>query len=369
MEDVSRLSQDPSPAARVGTAAKLAQQFKTSSFSPAEMKLAEQIFMVMARDAEVRVREALAANLKHNPHLPHEVAVALAKDVDSVALPVLSVSDVLTADDLVQIVKSQGTPSRLDAIAGRKQVDATVSAAIVDVASENVVAKLLANPGADFAEPTLHKVVDKFGDSENIQGPLVHRNVLPVTVAERLVTRVAEHLRAHLLASHKISPELALDLVLNSRERATVGIAMGVSEAGLVALVTQLKDNNRLTGSLVLRAICMGNLRFFEHAVASLTGIPVGNARILIHDPGRRGLVTTWTKAGLPTSLLPAIQSALDVVVHTELDVDDPDRYSRRIIERILTQYEKIGVEFADDDLEYLLAKVNQLPATQQSVH
>ncbi len=371
MDDVNRLAQDPSPVTRAGTAAKLAQQFNTASFSPTELKLAEQIFRVMVRDAEVRVREALAANLKHNPLLPHDVTVALAKDVDSVALPVLSASDVLTAEDLVQIVQSQGTPARLDAIAGRAEVEAEVSAAIVDIGSESVVAKLLSNPGADFAEPTLHKVVDKFGDSDAIQGPLVHRNVLPVTVAERLVTHVAEHLRAHLLAKHKISADLALDLILQSRERATVGLAMGVSEAGLAALVGQLKDNGRLTGSLVLRGVCMGNLRFFEHAVAALAGLAVGNTRVLIHDPGHRGLATVWGKASLPPSYLPAVQAALDVVKQTELDgLDmDPERYSRRIIERILTQYEKLGVEFNDDDLEYLLAKVSQLPAASVSVH
>jgi uncharacterized protein (DUF2336 family) len=371
MDDVNRLAQDPSPATRAGTAAKLAQQFNTASFSPAELKLAEQIFRIMARDAEVRVREALSLNLKHNPLLPHDVAVALAKDVDSVALPVISVSEVLTPEDLVQIVKSQGTPSRLEAIAGRKEVDARVSAAIVDVGSENIVAKLLANPGAAFAEPTLHKVVDKFGGSAAIQAPLVHRNVLPVTIAERLVTHVADHLRAHLLSNHKISPDLALEIVLQSRERATVGLAMGVSESALASLVRQLSENNRLTASLALRAICMGNLRLFEHAVAALAHVPVGNTRVLIHDPGRRGLTTVWAKAGLPASYLPAVQAALDVVVQTELDgLDlDSERYSRRIIERVLTQYEKIGVEFSDDDLEYLLAKVNQLPPASLNVH
>ncbi len=375
MDDVNRLTQDPSPATRAGTAAKLAQQFNASAFSPAEMKLAEEIFRVMVRDAEVRVREALSANLKHNPLLPHDVAVSLAKDVESVALPVLSVSEVLTADDLVQIVKSQGSPDRLDAIAGaiagRKQVDASVSAAIVDTGSEAAVVKLLGNPGADLNEPTLHKVVDKFGDSAAIQDPLVHRNVLPVTVAERLLTHVAEHLRAHLLSNHKISPDVALDIILQSRERATVGLAMGVSEAGLAALVIQLKDNRRLTGSLVLRALCMGNLRFFEHAVAVLIGIPVANARVLIHDPGRLGLENAWSKANLPPSYLPAVQAALDVVAQTGLDgLDaDPERYSRRIIERVLTQYESLGVEFTDDDLEYLLAKVGQMPPASRVVH
>ena len=371
MADVNRLTQDPSPVARAGTAVNLAQQFNADGFNPTELKLAEEIFRIMARDAEVRVREALSVSLKHNPLLPHDVAVSLARDVESVALPVLSASEVLTGDDLVQIVQGQGSPGRLDAIAGRKQITAAVAAAIVDVGSERVVAKLLANPGADLSEPTLHKVVDKFGDSEAVQGPLVHRNVLPVTVAERLVTRVAEHLRAHLLSNHKISPDLALDIILQSRERATVGLAMGVDDSGLAALASQLKANGRLTGSLVLRAVCMGNLRFFEHAIAALAEIAPGNARILIHDPGHRGLETVWAKAGLLAPYLPVVRAALDVVAQTELDglALDSERYARRIIERVLTQYETLGINFNDEDLEYLLAKVVQLPAITGTVH
>ncbi|MCA0199584.1 MAG: DUF2336 domain-containing protein [Proteobacteria bacterium] len=371
MEDVNLLKKDPSPAVRAGTAAKLAQQFNASAFAPAELALAEQIFRLMVRDAEVRVREALSANLRANPRLPHDVAVSLARDVDSVALPILSASEVLTAEDLLQIIASQGSPSRLDAIAGRREVDARVSDAIVQNGSETVVAKLLANPGAAIAEPTFHKVVDKFGHSEAVQEPLVHRDALPITIVERLVTRVAEHLRTHLLSTHKISSDIALELILQTRERATVGLAMGVSEESLKALVAQLQDNNRLTGSIVLRAICMGNLRFFEHALARLAALPVDNARALIHDPGSRGLQTIWTKARLPDAGYPAAQAALSVIAQTELDGRDldPERYSRRIIERILTQYENIGVEFDNDDLEYLLAKVAQVPAASLAVH
>lgn len=371
MEDVKQLKTDPSPAVRAGTAAKLAQHFNAIPFAPAELALAEQIFRIMVRDAEVRVREALSANLRANPRLPHDVAVALARDVDSVALPILSASDVLTADDLLQIISSQGSLSRLDAIAGRKEVDARVSDAIVQNGSETVVAKLLANPGAAIAEPTLHKVVDKFGHSEAVQAPLVHRDALPITIAERLVTRVAEHLRTHLLSHHKVSADIALELILQSRERATVGLAMGVSEESLKALVSQLQANNRLSGSLVVRAVCMGNLRFFEHALAALAGLPIDNTRLLIHDPGDKGLRTVWAKTRLPEASYPAVHAALTVIAQTELDGRDldPERYSRRIIERILTQYESVGIQFDNDDLEYLLAKVTQIPAASLAVH
>ena len=182
---------------------------------------------------------------------------------------------------------------------------------------------------------------------------------------------MAEHLRTHLLSHHKVSADIALELILQSRERATVGLAMGVSEESLKALVSQLQANNRLSGSLVVRAVCMGNLRFFEHALAALAGLPIDNTRLLIHDPGDKGLRTVWAKTRLPEGSYPAVHAALTVIAQTELDGRDldPERYSRRIIERILTQYESVGIQFDNDDLEYLLAKVTQIPAASLSVH
>ena len=48
----------------------------------------------------------------------------------------------------------------------------------------------------------------------------------------------------------------------------------------------------------------------------------------------------------------------MDVARETE---NDRERYSRRMIERILTQYGNLGVEFDSDDLEYLLTNMGQL--------
>jgi uncharacterized protein (DUF2336 family) len=371
VEDVKRLANDPSPSARVGTAAKLAQEFATGNFSASELQLAEGIFRIMVKDAEVRVREALSANLKTNPNVPRDIAVTLAQDVASVSMPILSFSDVLTTDDLMQIIASQNDAAKMEAIAGRKHVPASVADALVDQGNEKVVAKLVSNDGAELAEKTLHKVVDKFGDVEAIQGPLVHRAELPVTITERILTHVAEHLRTHLLTKHQISSDMALDLVLQTRERATVGLAMGVTDQGVAALVTQLKENNRLTGSLILRSLCMGNVRFFEHAVACLSGLPLTNARLLIHDAAGNGLMALLTKTGMPKSMFAAVRAALDVVAQTELDGRDLDaeRYSRRIVERILTQYDTMGSDFDNDDLEYLLARISKMPPGSAAVH
>ena len=362
-DDVARLLTDPSAETRAETAAKIAQDFDTDLLTPEERKVAQEIFRIMAKDAEARVREALSFNLKENSAIPHEVAKALAQDVDSVALPILQFSEVLTDEDLIEIVRSPDASKQV-AIAKRSTVSENVSTALVDAGNEDAITNLVANEGAEISEQSLQKVVEDFGDRETMQEAMVHRPRLPVTVAERLVTMVSEGLKGELVKRHELPASLATDLVLQSRERATITLSTESNEDELERLVHQMRERGRLTPSIILRALCMGDLRFFEAAVAELARVPVVNARTLIHDSGELGLRAVFDKAGLPASQFPAVRAAMDVARETEYDggENDRERYSRRMIERILTQYGDLGVEFDSDDLEYLLTKMGQLP-------
>jgi uncharacterized protein (DUF2336 family) len=363
-DDVSRLLADTSGTARAETAAKLASDFTKDDLTEKERILAEEIFRIMVKDAEVRVREALALNLKENPSVPHDVAVNLARDVDSVALPMLKFSEVLTDDDLVEIVRSQGATRQI-AVAERDTVSAVVSDALVESGNEEVVTSLVSNRGADISEKSLSTVVDKFSSSEKVQGAMVHRPKLPVTIAERLVTLVSEKLRDELTQRHELSPTVTTDLILQARERATISLSSMGDETDLWKLISQLRKNGRLTPSLVLRALCMGDLSFYEFSVAELAGVSVENVRKLIHDSGELGLKGLYDKTGLPSAHYPAARAAIDVARETEYDGGelDRERYSRRMLERVLTQYGDLGVEFDSDDLEYLLTKMNELPS------
>ena len=116
--DVLRLAQDPSGEARADMAARLAAQFDGEHLGDAERQIAEDIFRSLVKDAEVRVREALSENLKSSPMIPEDVALALANDVDSVALPVLQYCEVLSDQDLIEIIQA-GSPEKQSAVAGR----------------------------------------------------------------------------------------------------------------------------------------------------------------------------------------------------------------------------------------------------------
>ena len=367
-QDVAQLLADPSGDARADTAGKIAAGFNSGALTDQERQLAEEIFRLMVQDAEVRVREALAHNLKENPGVPRDVAVSLAKDVASVAMPVLQFSEALSDEDLIELVRGQDAEKQV-AIAQRTAVSESVSEALVETQNEDAVTALVSNEGADISEKSLQKVVGDFGDREGVQSAMIRRPKLPVTVSEHLVTMVSEGMREELVKRQELPASLATDLILQSRERATITLSSGTSDDELVSLVKQLNDNGRLTPSIILRGLCMGDINFFEASLAELLGISFLNARRLIHDPGKLGLKTAFEKAGLPNSHYPAARAAIDVARETDYDggENDRERYSRRMIERILTQYGDLGVDFDSDDLEYLLGKMGQLPADSLS--
>ncbi len=359
-EDVKRLLSNPTGDTRTEIAEKIASQHQ--GLSVGERKLAEDIFRLMVRDAEVRVREALSRQLKENPTVPHDVALALARDVDDVSLPMLHFSDVLTDEDLIEIVQSQ-SPEKQVAVAGRHSVSASVADALVETGNEVAVATLVSNEGAELTETTLIHVADKYGENEAVGKSLVERKALPISVAERLMTKVSENLRKHLLARPDMTPEAAAAMMIQARELAVLGLSN--SESDVAALVEHLYRVGRLTPSIMLRAVCMGDLTFFEVALAKLARIKVENCRTLIHDAGKRGFEALFEKAGMPKAFYAAMRAAIDVSYEMEYDgrPNDRERFSRRMIERVLTQYGDLGVDFENDDLEYLLAKMNQLPA------
>jgi uncharacterized protein (DUF2336 family) len=357
--DVQALLDDPSAASRARTAEKLAVQYSGDALSSGERKIAEDIIRVMARDLEQDVRETLSRNLKDCAGLAHDIAVTMASDVEAVSLPVIRYSGVLTDADLIQIVRSRG-PAQQTAIARRAMVSAAVADALVGAGDESVVSTLVGNEGAAISETTFRRVVEEFGGSEAVTRPLTRRANLPVGIAERLVNIVSERLRDELVTRHDLPPEVATQVVLQSRERATLGLLGGGDAMSVSELVAHLDRNGRLTPSIVLRALCMGDVEFFEAGAAALAGLQVDAARALIHDDGPLGLPALMKRAAFPDSTIPVARAAVDVVRDTQYDgqARDRERFRRRMLERVLTRNEDSDALLGEDNAEYLLERL-----------
>lgn len=356
--DVKLLLGEPSAEVRARTATKIAVEFERGHLDGAARRIAEDIFRHLARDVEVRVRKALSENLKESRIVPHDVALALAMDVIEVAEPILKSSQILTDEDLVEIVRTKPMTS-LVAVAQRQTVAETVSDALVDNGNEDVVVTLVSNRGAEVSPATFEKVLDSYSESDRVKQSVAHRDKLPVKLAERLVTMVSVHLQQHLVTHHELPPAVASRIIAQSREKATLELLSPQSNAVDVdELVKQLHDNRRLTPTIILRALCTGDIAFFEAAMARCANVSAINAHVLIYDAGSLGLHELYRKTGLPEAMYPAIRVAVNVTREMTYDgeANDRERFRSRMIERFLTQFEGIDVA----NLEYLLARIGQ---------
>ncbi|MDA5193192.1 DUF2336 domain-containing protein [Govanella unica] len=356
--DVLSLLADASAENRAATARKIGKQFHEAGVGATERKLMEDIFRVMVKDAEVQVRQALSNSLKDSPDLPREIALTLASDVADVALPVIEFSDVLSEADLLDIIAAKGAEHQ-KAVARRDHLSEKLSDALVDTRNAEVVAALVSNDGAVLSEDTMARVLDNFGDNPRISEPMAKRKTLPLTVAERLVSLVSDKIRDHLVTHHAMSADVATDLFLSAREKATLGLLQpGTNLRDMMELVDQLHRNKRLTSTLVFRALCMGDVAFFEAALARLAGIPVANAFKLIHDPGGRGREALFEKCGLPKRMLKVCEAALATAADMQISgSDDRERFRQVMIERVLTQFED---NFDPDNLDYFIARLGR---------
>src|SRR3984957_14848070 len=324
-----------------------------------EREQAYEILRVMAADAAELVRRARAVTLKASPPVPHDVAVRLAKDVDSVSLPILNFSPVFTDQDLCEIVRVGG-PIRQVAIASRPMLSENVTTTIVEHGVEKAVQTACANDNASFAERTLQTVVERFARSEAVLSAVAYRQALPLAVTEKLITVVSDQLRDHLIDHHALPPQLALQIAMGSRERATIDL---VDQAGRTpdvrSFVDHLNKAGRLSASLLLRALAHGHMTFFEWGVAELAGVPHHRTWLMIHDAGPLGLKAIYDRAGLPARLFGAFRAGVDTFHAMEVDAGprDPSRFQERMLERFLTQPKTASRE----DMDYLLEKLDRV--------
>ncbi len=356
--DVARLLTDPSETSRADTAVKVAVNLDSENLSAEEYHLAEEIIRALAKDAAVAVRRAVVETMKSSSHLPRDVAERLATDVESLALPVLQSSPMLSDSFLIEMVRRSGR-ARQSAIAQRPQVSERLVNCLIEHGDEEVVATLAGNPGADIAEHNMAYMLERFPASGMIASRLAVRPAVPARILEYLVSAATAELAAQIKSRPDYQPHMD-EVVQQGRERATLRmLGRGRSDAELEEVARQLSQSGRLTPSLVLRALCLGDIGFFEACLAVAAKVPMKNARILIHDQGDAGLKAIYERTSLGNNFMPAIRHALEIAHETNFDggPDDVNRYRKRLVERILTDPRGMS----RDDVDYLLDKLSDL--------
>ena len=366
-EDIQQLVKEPSANMRSRIAEKVAAGYNSGLFNETEHLLALEIFRLLLRDTEVRVRRAVAESLKHSLSVPHDVIFHLANDVPDVATHVLQHSFVLTEEDLIAIVQATREIPKLKAIAKRESLSKSLAHALVETRTPAVVKEVVSNRNAALAETTLEMILEEFSREHDVLEELVYRGGLPYAFAEKLFSKVSDNLKKTLTRRYRLSLHVVEEATEMARETATLQfLAPWMSQQEISRLVDQMYRGKRLTHSIVLRSLCIGDLRFFETALAKLVGIPVANARILIIDPGPLGFKALYDSAQLPEAFYPAVKLMLRLALEeTQYGTYRATNFGQRMVERIASG----GFDKSVEHMDTLMSMIGRGMSDRATLH
>ena len=340
---------------------KLCRSMLRLELSPEERAAAQKIIAFLSRDVAELVRRALAITLRSSDLMPHDVALRMAEDVETIAIPLISNSPVFSDDDLIAIVRAGRTHAQV-AVASRPALSRDVAEVVAGEAVVEAVRALAANDNADFSEWAMGLAVDRFSHDEGFVTYLAHRHILPPSIVDRLVVVASERVKHHLIERHQVPLSTAVRLSDFARERATLDlIDEAVRSKNLPEFVQGLYARKALTASLLLRAVARGQMTLFEHGLAAMAHVPHHRAWLMIHDAGPLGLRAIYDRAGMPPRLFAAFRSAVDTWREIQAEGADLDAeaFRQRMLERFMTQIHTIGRA----DLDYLMERLDMVPS------
>lgn len=323
----------------------LARAYLYSDLAPDDRAAAEGAMIMLLDDASPLVRMALAEALAASPQAPPTVIQALAADQPDVAVLVLERSPLFIDADLVDLVATGAAPVQA-AIARRAVVQCSVAAATAEVGSPEACLTIIENPGAELAQFSIDRVVERFGHLAAIREALFERPDLPAATRQALVSKLSSTLAEFVASRAWLEAERAHRVAQEACEKATVALAAESPAEETAPLIRHLCASGQLTAGLILRALLSGNLDLFEQALAELSGVSLARVRAFVHDHRGAGFRAVFDKAGLPPSTWPAFRAAIEAMREASpyAEPGGASRLKRRMIERVLTGCEKAEI-------------------------
>lgn len=346
-DDITALINNPDADTKIRVIEKISDQYSSAKFSKSQSELAEQIFRLLCQQAEVEVRKALSENLMSNTSIPHDIVLSLARDVEEVSAPVLEFSEILTEQDLLEIIQSTEKKQILMSVSSRSTVQESVSDALVDKKVEDVTGNLIKNDGARIAQQTFEKAIQDNSDSEEIAEAILKRATVPTKVIELMTRTVSAAISKKLESKYKKSFKEINQFFKESAEVAAlkfqeskpidddlIKVVDDLEERGLLedalhpmhGMLTQLLDGLEQMGHVSpIAALQRGHLTLFEVMLARATSVPITNVHKLVVDT-EGGLRALYERAQLPANIYDAVRFITTII----LRINDEARKNKK---------------------------------------
>jgi len=324
---------------RANAVQRIGRDIRNADMNESERLFATKLMERICEDVSALVRRALSVTLKNSHNLPEHIAQLLIRDIDSIAVPILTSSPVLNDRDLVEVLKSKAA-DKIRAIAQRKQLSIHISHAIVSFGDGVATARLAANDGALISRETANVIADLYADNDLIREAALSRHDMPPAVIAKLIDYSAVKIDANLRSYPGLSDERAAVISRNTRERAhSYVIGEGWPEQRLRDYAKALDKSGKLTPRMILRSAGRGDLKFVISALSVLAGQSLAKTRLMVLSSTGLGAKAVALRARFTVPQIEVLTACIQtyLAVEAENRAINPSKFQLTIAERLVT--------------------------------
>jgi uncharacterized protein (DUF2336 family) len=239
---------------------------------------------------------------------PIQVVHTLARDDEiAIAGPVLSLSDRLTTQDLIEIAMAK-SPSHLLAISRRASLSESLTDTLIERGDRQVIGKLAENTGARFSEKAYARLIDQAEADETVLEKLGLRLDIPLHLFRRLLERVTVAVRTRLLAL--AAPEKRDDIraILASIPNEVIeNEELDRDFTAAQRLVHLMHENGELDQLALLEFAKARQYAATISALATLCSAPIEMIKQMLSDGRNESLLVPCKAAGVSWPALRAL--------------------------------------------------------------
>lgn len=251
--------------------------------SEPEIQLFDSVLCQLSTEMEVAVRAELGRRFAPEATAPRGLVRKLAGDDISVSEPILTTSRVLSEQDLLDVVRTQGQ-DHLRAVSRREEVSEAISDVIVERGDDQTLGVLLGNEGAKLSREASETAVTRAQANKDLHEAVINRRDLPPDLLNEMYFVAEARLRQRILEQNaQIDPAVLEQALAKGRTRvAQEDGALPPDYDEAEAYINELRAAGELSPKVLARFLRSGGTTHFLVALAQLADIDFHTARRIV---------------------------------------------------------------------------------------
>jgi uncharacterized protein (DUF2336 family) len=283
-------------AARIQVAQRVGSGLAGEQANAADRRAAELLAHILAKDGIEQVRCELSMAIRHSSHVPRDLALMLAHDVDSVA-------------DWQSLMLTISRSAHI-AVARRESMNDTLALALAELGDSVVAETLVENPMALMNSAVCDALLDRFAAEIWVIDKLAGREDLLAETAVKLTTCVSAAAREKLAATYRLDG-FTPPLVAEDRIATVLNALKPASMQEMIAMANTLHREKRLTPFLLLAALQDRHIVFTEAALSVISRRNIAHVRSVLERADAPAVQDLLASAGVPEAMLDDFQAEI----------------------------------------------------------